>query len=164
MSENEMNCLARSAANSRAVRSRSRPSSRKISRSGAAASSIFVANDGFCELPDERIAEKLHPGRVAGERYQLRRGQATRHRQDRTQTRKARSLRLSLSARRQRQDDLGRRLYGSRIREGSMTAAAPAASPAPPQDRTLGLGACDNPRCLSRLSVRQVKGAPALHR
>jgi hypothetical protein len=38
-----------------------------------------------------------------------------------------------LSARRERQDNLGRRLYGSHFREGSMTAAAPAASPAPPQ-------------------------------
>jgi hypothetical protein len=40
---------------------------------------------------------------------------------------------LDLSARRERQDNLGRRLYGSRFREGSVTAAAPAASPAPPQ-------------------------------
>ena len=54
-------------------------------------------------------------------------------RQGRTQTRKPRSRPLSLSARRERQDNLGRRLYGSRFREGSMTAAAPAASPAPPQ-------------------------------
>ena len=56
-----------------------------------------------------------------------------RHRQGRTQTRKPRSRPLSLSARRERQDNLSRRLYGSRFREGSMTAAAPAASPAPPQ-------------------------------
>jgi hypothetical protein len=33
----------------------------------------------------------------------------------------------------QRQDDIGRRLCGSRFREGGMTASAPAASPAPPQ-------------------------------
>jgi IstB-like ATP binding protein len=33
----------------------------------------------------------------------------------------------------QREDDIGCRLCGSRFREGSMTTAAPAASPAPPQ-------------------------------
>jgi transposase len=38
-----------------------------------------------------------------------------------------------LSARSQRQDDFGRRLYGSRFREGGMTTAAPPTSPAPPQ-------------------------------
>src|SRR4029077_19116740 len=65
--------------------------------------------------------------------HQLRCGQATRHRKGRTKTRKPRSRLLSLSARRERQDNLGRRLYGSRFREGSMTAEAPAASPAPPQ-------------------------------
>src|ERR1700730_3576083 len=71
--------------------------------------------------------------RAPARRDQLRCDQATRHRQGRTQTRKPRSRPLSLSARRERQDNLGRRLYGSRFREGSMTAAAPAASPAPPQ-------------------------------
>jgi hypothetical protein len=40
---------------------------------------------------------------------------------------------LSLFAGGQRQDDIGRRLCGSRFREGGMTASAPAASPAPPQ-------------------------------
>ena len=54
-------------------------------------------------------------------RHQLRCGQATRHRQGRTQARKPRS-RPSLSARHERQDNLGRRLYGSRFREGSILA------------------------------------------
>jgi len=47
-------------------------------------------------------------------RHPLRCGQATRHRQGRTQTRKPRSRPLSLSARRECQDNFGRRLYGSR--------------------------------------------------
>ena len=41
-------------------------------------------------------------------RHQLRCGQATLHRQGRTQTRKPRSRPLSLPARRERQDNLGR--------------------------------------------------------
>jgi hypothetical protein len=54
-------------------------------------------------------------------------------RQGRTQTRKTRSRRLSLSARRPCQDDLSRRLYGSRFRERHMdnggSARQPGAAP-----------------------------------
>ena len=82
-------------------------------------------------FPDARRRGRAR--RDPARRHQLRCGQATRHRQGRTQARKPRSRPLSLSARRERQDNLGRRLYGSRFREGSMTAAAPVASPAPPQ-------------------------------
>jgi hypothetical protein len=63
----------------------------------------------------------------------LRRCQATGHHQNRTQTRKPQSWRLSLFAGSQGEDDLSFRLCGSRFRERGMTTSASAASPAPPQ-------------------------------
>src|SRR6202047_2154568 len=78
-------------------------------------------------FPSRDARRRGRARRDPARRDQLRCDQATRHRQGRTQTRKPRSRPLSLSARRERQDNLGRRLYGSRFREGSMTAAAPAA-------------------------------------
>ena len=93
----------------------------------------FIQALRLMEVFPRTRGRRCSDGRHPAWRDQFRRGQATRHRQGRTQTRKTRSRRVSLSAHRQRQDDVGRRLHGSHFRERGMTTAALPASPAPPQ-------------------------------